>query len=143
VLPRKPHSALILPSKGMGIKSDRAPISEWKRHEGQLVGEEWMLGRVENKRAVRLLTYDTNFWKTRVFTALNTAIGDRGCLSLLGFQAATTTCSPRTLTSETRDKTFGRGRTVYVYKLRPEKPDNHLLDCWSATRSARRCSAAG
>jgi hypothetical protein len=80
------HSALLLPSKGMGIKSDRAPISEWKRHEGQLVGEEWMLGRVENKRAVRLLTYDTNFWKTRLFTALNTAIGDRGCLSLLGFK---------------------------------------------------------
>jgi hypothetical protein len=120
------HSALLLPSKGMGIKSDRAPISEWKRHEGQLVGEEWMLGRLANRRAVRLLTYDTNFWKTRLFTALNTAIGDRGCLSLFKGNHDMLAAHAN---SETRDKTFGRGRTVYVYKLRPEQPDNHLLDC--------------
>jgi phage terminase large subunit GpA-like protein len=119
-------AALVTPSKGMGIKADRAPISEWKRHEGQIVGEEWMLSRVENKRAVRLLTYDTNFWKTRLFTSLNTAQGDRGCLSL--FKGNHDMLAAHA-TSETRDKTFGRGRTVYVYKLRPEKPDNHLLDC--------------
>jgi hypothetical protein len=121
-----PYGATVLPSKGMGIKADRAPISEWRRQEGQVLGEEWMLSRVENKRAVRLLTYDTNFWKTRLYTALNTAAGDRGCLSV--FKGGHDMLAAH-LTSETRDKTFGRGRTVYVYKLRPEKPDNHLLDC--------------
>jgi hypothetical protein len=125
-----PHAALLLPSKGMGIKCDRAPISEWKRHPGQLVGEEWMLGRVENKRAVRLLTFDTNFWKSRVYQGLATAASDRGCLSIYGEHKAPPDHSMLAahLTSETRDKTFGRGRTVYVYKLRPEKPDNHQLD---------------
>jgi hypothetical protein len=121
-----PYGAAVLPSKGMGIKADRAPISEWRRQDGQVLGEEWMLSRVENKRAVRLLTYDTNFWKTRLYTALNTAAGDRGCLSLC--KGAHDMLAAH-LGSETRDKTFGRGRTVYVYKLRPEKPDNHLLDC--------------
>lgn len=126
------HSALLFPSKGMGIKSDRAPISEWKRHEGQLVGEEWMLGRVENKRAVRLLTYDTNYWKTRLFTALATAAGDRGCLTIFGEKSGRppdhSMLAAQVAASETREKTFGKGRTVYVYHIRPEKPDNHLLD---------------
>lgn len=125
-----PHAALLVPSKGMGIKCDRAPISEWKRHEGQIIGEDWMLGRVENKRSVRLLTYDTNVWKTRLYRGLATAAGDRGCITLPGEKQHPPDHSMLSahLTSETRDKTFGRGRTVFVYKLRPEKPDNHLLD---------------
>jgi hypothetical protein len=125
------HAALLLPSKGMGIKSDRAPISEWKRHEGQIVGEEWMLSRIENKRAVRLLTYDTNFWKTRTFTGLAALPGARGCFSLFGKKQSPPDHSliADHLLAETRTKTSGRGRTVYVWALKPEKPDNHLLDC--------------
>lgn len=124
-----PHAGIVLPSKGMGIKADRAPISEWKRHPGQTIGEEWMLGRVENRRAVRLLTYDTNFWKSRLFAALNTAHGDPGSLTLFGKPGQDHQLLAAHLAAETRDKTEGRGRTVYVYKLKPEKPDNHWLDC--------------
>ena len=127
-----PHSALLVASKGKGVTSDRAPISEWKRHEGQLVGEEWMLGRVENKRATRLLTYDTHFWKTRLHTGLATAIGDRGAFTLFGQRSATRPVDHsmigQHIASETRKKTEGGGRVVFVYTLRPEKPDNHLLD---------------
>jgi phage terminase large subunit GpA-like protein len=128
-----PHAGMIVPTKGMGIKCDRAPISEWKKHEGQTIGEQWMLGKVENRRAVRLLTFDTNFWKTRLFQGLTTAAGDRGCITLFGERRARGVDHSMLiahLLAETRDKTFGRGRTVYVYKLRPEKPDNHLLDCF-------------
>lgn len=128
-----PHAALLVPSKGKGITSDRAPISEWKRHEGQLVGEEWMLGRVENKRATRLLTYDTHFWKSRLHTGLATAVGDRGAFTLFGsrqrFQTPDHAMLGQHVASETRKKTEGGGRTVFVYALKPEKPDNHLLDC--------------
>ena len=136
-----PHAALLVPSKGKGITSDRAPISEWKRHEGQIVGEEWMLGRVENKRATRLLTYDTHFWKTRLHTGLSTAVGDRGAFTLYGprgqgpgarsqsSQFVDHSMIAAHITAETRKKTEGGGRVVYVYALKPEKPDNHLLDC--------------
>jgi hypothetical protein len=128
-----PHSAILVASKGKGVTSDRAPISEWKRHPGQVVGEEWMLGRVENKRATRLLTYDTHFWKTRLFTGLATAVGDRGAFTLFGSRRASEapdhSMIAAHLASETRKKTQGGGRVVFVYTLRPEKPDNHLLDC--------------
>jgi len=33
------------------------------------------------------------------------------------------------LTAEYRVRTEGRGRVVDVWKLRPEKPDNHWFDC--------------
>ena len=33
------------------------------------------------------------------------------------------------LTAEYRVKTEGRGRTVDEWKIRPEGPDNHWLDC--------------
>lgn len=123
------HAAILLPSKGKGIGPAKAPISEWKRHEGQLVGEEWLLGRVENKRAVRLLTYDTNYWKTRMHSGLATAAGDRGAFSLHGPHGTNHDMLAAHVAAETREKTFGQGRTVYVYTLRPEKPDNHLGDC--------------
>jgi hypothetical protein len=124
------YAALTLPTKGMGIKSDKPPMSEWKKHEGQVIGEEWILGRVENKRAVRLLTFDTNFWKTRLFAGLATLSGARGCFSLFGEKARPPDHSMVAdhHVAESRTKTFGRGRTVYVYELKPEKPDNHLLD---------------
>jgi hypothetical protein len=128
-----PHAALLVASKGKGVTSDRAPISEWKRHEGQVIGEEWMLGRVENKRATRLLTYDTHYWKTRLHSGLATAVGDRGCFTLFGSrrqsEAPDHSMIAAHLTAETRKKTEGGGRVVFVYALRPEKPDNHLLDC--------------
>lgn len=125
-----PHAALVLPSKGRGVTAAKAPISEWRRAEGQLVGEEWMLGKVANKRAVRLFTYDTNYWKTRTFQALATLPSDRGCLTLFGQPHKTShDMLAAHCAAETRTKTFGLGRTVYAYDLRPEKPDNHLLDC--------------
>lgn len=128
-----PHAAILVASKGKGVTSDRAPISEWKRHEGQVVGEEWMLGRVENKRATRLLTFDTHFWKTRLHTGLATAVGDRGAFTLYGSRerlaAPDHSMIAAHLAAETRKKTEGGGRVVFVYALKPEKPDNHLLDC--------------
>lgn len=127
-----PHAGLLLPSKGLGISADKAPISEWKRHPGRLIGEEWQLGAVENRRAVRLLTFDTNYWKRRLDQGLTTAAGDRGCITLFGEKKRPPDHSmiAAHCLAETREKTIApaRGRTVFIYKLKPEKPDNHLLD---------------
>lgn len=126
------HAAVLLPTKGKGITADKARISEWRRKEGQIIGEEWMLGKVENRRAVRLLTFDTNYWKTKMHAGLATAAGDRGCFTLYGQRGSKAPGHDMIgahLAAETRKKTEGGGRTVFVYTLRPEKPDNHLLDC--------------
>ncbi len=56
-------------------------------------------------------------------------MGDPGCLSLFGRDAARHRLLADHLTSEYRVKTEGRGRTVDEWKLRVTGLDNHWLDC--------------
>ena len=81
------------------------------------------------KRAIRHVLFDTNYWKSFVHARLKVAMGDRGCLSLFGDRADQHRLLAEHLTAEYRVKTTGRGRTVDEWKLRPERADNHWLDC--------------
>ena len=56
-------------------------------------------------------------------------MGDRGCLSFYGRHPSLHQLIAEHLTAEYRVKTTGRGRTVDEWKLRPERSDNHWLDC--------------
>ena len=56
-------------------------------------------------------------------------MGDRGCLSLYGDRPDLHRLLAEHLTAEYRVRTEGRGRTVDEWKLRPERGDNHWLDC--------------
>jgi hypothetical protein len=56
-------------------------------------------------------------------------MGDRGCLSLFGDKPDLHRLFAEHLTAEYRVKTEGRGRTVDEWKMRPERSDNHWLDC--------------
>jgi hypothetical protein len=73
--------------------------------------------------------FDTNFWKTFVHARLAVPMGDRGCLSLFGDKPEQHRLLAEHLTAEYRVKTEGRGRTVDEWKQRPERGDNHWLDC--------------
>jgi hypothetical protein len=84
---------------------------------------------VHGKRAVRHVLFDTNFWKTFVHARLAVPMGDRGCLSLFGDKPDQHRLLAEHLTAEYRVKTEGRGRTVDEWKQRPERGDNHWLDC--------------
>lgn len=75
------------------------------------------------------MLFDTNYWKSFVQARLKVAIGDRGCLSLFGDRPETHRLFSEHLTAEYRVKTEGRGRTVDEWKIRPERSDNHWLDC--------------
>ncbi len=54
---------------------------------------------------------------------------DRSCLSLFGNHPEQHRLFAEHMTSEYRVKTEGRGRTVDEWKIRPERSDNHWLDC--------------
>ena len=58
-------------------------------------------------------------------------MGDKSCLSFYGRHPALHQLIAEHLTAEYRVKTIGRGRTVDEWKLRPERNDNHWLDCMS------------
>jgi hypothetical protein len=75
------------------------------------------------------VVYDTNYWKTFVHARLAVSMGSRGCLSLFGTSPETHRLLAEHLSAEYRVRTEGRGRTVDEWKQRPERTDNHWLDC--------------
>jgi phage terminase large subunit GpA-like protein len=123
------HAGIILPSHGRFVGASSQPFSEYKRKPGDRIGHNWRMPNVKGKRSVRHVVYDTNYWKSFVQSRLLVAMGDRGCLSLFGDAAEQHRMFAEHLTSEYRIKTEGRGRTVDEWKIRPERADNHWLDC--------------
>ncbi len=123
------HAGIVMPSHGRFVGASSQPFSEYKRRPGDRVGLNWRTPNVQGKRAVRHIVFDTNFWKSFVHARLAVTMGDRGCLSLFGDNPDHHRLIAEHLTSEYRVKTEGRGRTVDEWKLRPERGDNHWLDC--------------
>lgn len=121
--------AAIMPSHGRGIGASSVPMSEYKKQDGDRCGSHWRIPVGQGKRPIRHVSYDTNYWKSFVHTRLAVAIGDRGCLSLFGDRPVPHRLFAEHLTSEYRVRVEARGRQVDEWKLRPEKPDNHWLDC--------------
>lgn len=123
------HAGIVLPSHGRFVGASSQPFSEYKRRPGDRVGFNWRMPNVQGKRAVRHALYDTNFWKSFVHARLAVPMGEKGCLSLFGDRPDPHRLFAEHLTAEFRVKTEGRGRTVDEWKMRPERSDNHWLDC--------------
>ena len=123
------HSAVLIPSHGRYVGASSLPFSDYKRKRGDRVGHNWRIPNVQGKRAVRHVVFDSNYWKSFIFARLAVAMGDRGCLSLFGDSPSQHRLLAEHLTAEYRVPTTGRGRTVDEWKLRPERSDNHWLDC--------------
>lgn len=125
---QSPHAALLLPSHGRFVGASSLPFADYKRRPGDRVGLNWRIPAVMGKRAVRHVSFDTNFWKSFVFARLAVAMADRGSLALFGQKPEPHRLFAEHLTAEYRVRTEGRGRTVDEWKPRPGQPDNHWLD---------------
>lgn len=123
------HAGIVMPSHGRFVGASSQPFSEYKRRPGDRVGHNWRIPNVQGKRAVRHVVFDTNYWKTFIYSRLAVPMGDRGCLSLFGDKADRHRLFAEHLTAEYRVRTEGRGRQVDEWKLRPERSDNHWFDC--------------
>ncbi|RIK80188.1 MAG: hypothetical protein DCC68_11545 [Planctomycetota bacterium] len=122
-------AGIVIPSHGRFVGASSQPFTEYKRKPGDRIGHNWRMPNVNGKRAVRHVVFDTNFWKSFTHARLAVPMGDRGCLSLFGDGPDQHRLLADHLTAEYRVKTEGRGRTVDEWKLRPERSDNHWLDC--------------
>lgn len=123
------HAGIVMPSHGRFVGASSIPFSEYKRKTGDRVGLNWRIPNVQGKRAIRHLVFDTNYWKSFAHARLVVPMGDHGCLSLFGRDSELHRLMAEHLTAEYRVKTTGRGRTVDEWKLRPERTENHWLDC--------------
>ena len=123
------HAGIVIPSHGRFVGASSQPFSEYKRRPGDRVGHNWRIPNIHGKRAVRHVVYDTNYWKTFMHARIAVSMGSRGCLSFFGTSPETLRLLAEHLCAEYRVRTEGRGRTVDEWKQRPERSDNHWLDC--------------
>lgn len=124
-----PHAAVVMPSHGKYIGVSSTPWEQYTRKPGERLGHHWLIPSLKNRRAVRHLLIDTNFWKTFVHARLSTATADHGCLSLFGKAGEDHRMLSEHLTAEYGVQVEGRGRKIVEWKERPGRPDNHWLDC--------------
>lgn len=131
------HAGILIPSHGRYVGASSKPMTEYRKQPGDRLGFNWMIPNVARKRAIRHVIYDANFWKSFVHARLAVALGDKGNLSLYGRIPGIHQLFAEHLTAEYWVKTSGRGRTVDEWKLKPERNDNHFLDCLAG------CAVAG
>jgi phage terminase large subunit GpA-like protein len=123
------YSGVVLPAHGRYIGASSRSMTEYKKKKGERLGFNWFMPAVAGKRAIRHVVFDTNFWKSFIHTRLGVLKGDKGSLTLWGKSPMAHQCFAEHLTTEYRVKTVGLGREVDEWKLRPDKSDNHWLDC--------------
>lgn len=117
----------INPSHGKAIGASGQPLTAGQPRSGELQGLHWKLGKPKGR--VRPVVYDTNFWKSFMASRLKTPQGQAGHLGLWRDDQRRHRLFASHLCAEYAIPTSGRGRTVDEWKIRPERPDNHWLDC--------------
>ena len=120
---------VIYPAHGRYVGASSKPMTEYRKQPGDRLGFNWMMPNVAGKRAIRHVIFDSNFWKSFIHARLAVPMGDKSGLSFYGRHPALHQLIAEHLTAEYRVKTVGRGRTVDEWKIRPERNDNHWLDC--------------
>jgi hypothetical protein len=121
-------SAMML-YKGLGLRAGSKPMSSYARRAGETIGHYWYIPNVSKTAEFPHVASDVNYWKTFTHTALATAAGDTGSLTIFGQARDHELFAQHIANSETWTQTQGHGRTLHEWTLLPSKPDNHWLDC--------------
>jgi hypothetical protein len=123
------YRSILYPSHGKGITASSEPLNaKHVKKLGRTVGTHWRFDRAKDS-PIRHILYDTNFWKSFFHSRLATEPGTSGSFVL--YQALPHEFSglAKHLKAEYSVRTSGKGREIDEWKLKPDRPDNHWLDC--------------
>jgi hypothetical protein len=126
-----PYAGVVYPSKGVGRTTTSRGVGEWKPRPGERSGHHWRLTVSETGRG-QMVQFDPDSWKTRLHEMLTTPLGSPGALTLFardGDRAADHAMIGEHLAAESSEPQTIRGTTFDKWAERPDRPDNHLLDC--------------
>jgi hypothetical protein len=121
------HAAVLLPSRGLGIGANKAPLAEWTLKEGERRGWYWVIAPTLS-RTNRVVRFDANHWKTFAHDRLSVPKGDRGGLTLHGQTPEIHRLIAEHLVSEAPVLATAAGRTVKEWRVRQGFSENHFLD---------------
>jgi len=121
--------SVLLPAMGIGFGPTRKTFSEYRPEPGAVIGLNWRLATQTG--GDRVVSIDTNWWKTFAATRLAMPVGTPGGWELFGreprvhalFADHCVAEEPKTIVH----KESGRERVQWEWK--PGRPDNHYWDC--------------
>jgi hypothetical protein len=121
--------SVLYPSHGKGVTASSEPLNAAHvKKFGRAVGQHWRIDRARDV-PIRHIIYDTNFWKSFFHSRLSTEPGTSGSLVLYQAEPHEHATLAKHLKAEYPVRTKGKGREVDEWKLKPDRPDNHWLDC--------------
>jgi hypothetical protein len=123
----KDYGCPVYPSKGIGRTATARGVSEWKPRPGERSGYHWRLTSGEEART-RAVQFDPDAWKTFLHLALTTPPGGPTGLSFYGREAGVHAMIGEHCAAEYSTPVTVRGATFDKWEVRPDRPDNHLLD---------------
>ena len=121
------HAALLMPSKGEGLRPQDRPLPDRTPKPGVRVGHHWQIQRPE-RRAIQHVFYDTNRWKTLLSERLRTPVGDPSALTIHAGSRHQHQLLFDHLTAERPELKTGRGQELEMWQAIPGR-DNDWLDC--------------
>jgi hypothetical protein len=137
------YRSSLMGSRGIGIGAAHKPMSEYRRLPGEQLGYNWMIPRPAG-RELQHVKFDANFWKTFIHERFGLPLGEKGTLTLWGNDGQEHRLIGDHVTGEYGTATEGRGRKVIEWRQRPNRPDNHLLDCLAGCAvGASMCGCGG
>jgi hypothetical protein len=125
---RSPHRPMLKASAGRGIGASSKPLNAYRKEPADRVGWNWRIDAVPRGGRQHIL-FDTNSWKTFCVEGLLAPPGAVGSLYLFGSRLQVDhPLLTVHLLSEYRIPTFGMGRRVEEWKIRPNYSENHWFD---------------
>jgi hypothetical protein len=138
-----PHRARITPANGVFVGATSRPFADYRKRRGDVAGSHWRIPALSRGRRSRYMLVDVNFWKSFIAARLTTPLGDAGTLTFWKAEPLRHQMIASHITAEYRITVEARGRKVDEWKIKPDKPDNHLFDCIvGAAAAANRLGAA-
>jgi hypothetical protein len=126
---------ILLPSFGIGISANDAPMQVWKLKPGEVRGLNWRV-KPSDGGGVHA-TLDVNHWKNFLHSRLAVEEGGPGSTSLFAPEGSTThRMIAEHCRAETRYESATKERVLQCWKLPENRPDNHLFDCWVGAMAA-------
>lgn len=120
---QSPFSAIIRPMHGIFRGASSPPLTgpERKRKRGEIAGDQWI---IPPPNPIRHISFDSNYWKSRLASRLLTLLGERGALA---FHVGDHRLLIDHLLSEYPVHVQSRIRECDEWKLHPGR-DNHYWD---------------
>jgi hypothetical protein len=116
----------VAPSRGIGIGATKRPMSEWARDGATLRGLHWMYG--PTKSGNRVMSIDTNFWKTTAAGRLLMPMRTPGAWDLFGNDPERHRLLCDHFSNQHSKKVCSEGRTVFEWSDKPGTSEVHWWD---------------